>query len=1198
MSPDTEHLSDDAHFDLSEPQRLFPQYFVPPRETDGVLTPHYFASVPFQELDLYIPGITSAEGFDGGINKAALDVHRDDGLLCYLLPYLDMTEGDFIELFCNDTVVPVAIYNVKQDDIDKNRIIPLYIPRTRLTDGPANPVFMRVTRISGNRNETRRFSLWVDTVRPAGRNPVASTLQNENLAIPGFPQTIIDFGVTETDAQNGVPVTFRFYPVDDTQAPNTFRAARDRIRFSVGGVYADIQPVTEAQAAGREDITVVLYHGFWQQVRSGSHVCEYEVVDEVGNASQGWSPAQLLNVRLNDGGELWLPEPSIDEVPENTLDYDALDADDATFRVPIRGNGYAVGDVINIKVNGRGSDGAAIVKAYPSQPLISATVNFLTLPFPNADIHALVGGRFQLSYERIRAGVPNRGSEAIIIEVTGTPIETGLRAPEVIDAVGGVLDPRLLTVTVNIPVYDGRDPFDLVTLILDGTYANGDRYYKELKKSAGTAAIRFPITNGPDGDIAGLEGGTLRFIYKVTNADGPRTSLDTTVNVGSPVASLPEPEVQEAPAPQYQFDPSVSTDDATVLVIRNPDFKEGDTVVLHCEGTAAGGTQPPVRFPILKHWVGEDLPFTLLRQYILPNLNQSMRIYYTREREHALTRFSHSVNMGVGVRLKLDAPTVVDATVIGEDIASLNPLHVLPPRPPVVTIRVVADHLPPSADIKLFITGKSGIGMPDIPAKPARPEPGQDYVSFSVPNAFVAAYLGGQCTVFYDLIELGKTSKSDDLTLKVEALSEQLLDVVSVPEAQNGQIAANHTNNVRISQWPFFRQSQPVFITLKSSHDLPLRPGIIVSSDEFTAKRTLDLIPSSYLQSLAEGNSLTVNARVSLDGMDNSDTAISLVPASYSIKNRPEIIATIPLSRTPISIAITSNNKLYIIGRTLSDIYRNDVIFVYDIATQRLIATLNNTGNAEISTSHDGNRAFTARNGSPSSGTIEILRTGDQARLKTIFLGDNISCTDSFSSFNGSKLFTATRSIYNNQLYNNILVHDLSSYARTRSIAMGATHITKFFTNSDRSIVYFTMSTPTGHILGRLDPVNESYLGNTPGLGGTPQGASFHHSRERAYYTTAGRVGILNPKLNTVIAGGLSGFTNAYGIACHPFINQAYVSDTSLHTVSIIDTSSDTLQKVQTLSGFHGPQTVLASPDGKYVIVANVGGNSISVIKT
>ena len=318
--------------DLSGLRRLNRSYFLPPQSIQGDITSESFTNVPFEDLPLYIPGLTqTVVGFDGGINRAALEVHRDLGLLCNLVAYLNMAKDDFVELFCDDLLIPVATYNVTQDDVDKSRMIPLYISRTRLPDGPVSPVFMKVTRLSGTASETQRFNLKVDTVAPAGRNPVGSTLQNENLPVPVFPEHIINFGVTETDAQNGVTVTFKFYPVDATQEPSTYRAIRDRIRLRINGITAPILPLTESQASGREAITVTLYYGFWQQVRSGSHVCEYEIIDEVGNASAGWSPALLLNVRLNDGSEPLLPKALILEAPNNTLDHDQLNGRDATI---------------------------------------------------------------------------------------------------------------------------------------------------------------------------------------------------------------------------------------------------------------------------------------------------------------------------------------------------------------------------------------------------------------------------------------------------------------------------------------------------------------------------------------------------------------------------------------------------------------------------------------------------------------------------------------------------------------------------------------------------------------------------------------------------------------------------------------------------------------------------------------------------
>jgi len=761
--------------DLSAPQRLRPDYFAPPQVVQGPLTSDSFTRVPFADLPLYIPGLTqNVVGFNGGINKAALDVHREKGLLCNLLPYLDMANNDFIELFCRDLLVPVDSYNITQDDVDQARMIPLYIPRTRLPDGPANPVFMRVTPVRGNAAETQRLNLKVDTVPPAGRNPTGSTLHNENLPLPVFPQKIIDYGVSEADAQKGVPITFKFYPDDDTQEPSTFRATRDRISLRINGIDPELPPLTEEQAAGREEITFTLSYGFWEKVRSGLHVCEYEVIDEVGNASLGWSPPLWLTVRLKDGAAPDLKKALILEAAGNILDHDQLDGRDATLLIETPSNDYAQGDIIRVTVKGR-TDSGIITTTYDSPPLIP--LNFITLALPNADLRPFISGQFQLLYELIRGTPPYRQSETIIVDVTGTPIVRRLPPPVVLEASGGILDPQSLFVNVVVRAYPelGQAPSDRVNLILEGTKANGDHVYYELNDSAGTGDVLFTINNGPNGKIASLEGGTLRLRYNVVNKDGTRPSDDVTLNVGDIVASMPEPLVVEAPAPLYQFDPEKHTGNARILVKSNTDFLLNDTVTLHCKGTAPGGSAPDKPFLIEPQWLGIDLPFTLERQYITANLNKTMRIYYTRKRGDQ-TRISHEVNMKVGSRLELKAPSVLEATVTGANQASLNPLHVLPPHRPVVTIRVVSDKFPPGSDIKVFIIGKPGVGTPDIPAKPATPEPGENYVSFTVPNAFVGAYLGGKCTVYYNLIEIGKTTKSDELELSIQPLPEVITD--------------------------------------------------------------------------------------------------------------------------------------------------------------------------------------------------------------------------------------------------------------------------------------------------------------------------------------------------------------------------------------------------------------------------------------
>jgi YVTN family beta-propeller protein len=1183
--------------DLSAPQRLRPDYFAPPQVIQGPLTSDAFTNVPFADLPLYIPGLTqSVVGFNGGINKAALDVHREKGLLCNLLPYLDMADGDFIELFCRDLLVPVDSYNITQDDVDKARMIPLYIPRTRLPDGPVNPVFMRVTRVGGAAEETQRLNLKVDTVPPAGRNPIGSTLHNENLPVPMFPQKIIDYGVSDDDAIAGVPVTFKFYPADDTQEPSTFRATRDRIRLRINGIDPELPPLTENQAAGREEITYTLSHGFWVKVRSGLHVCEYEVIDEVGNASLGWSPALLLDVRLNDQEEPFLPEAFILEAANNILNHDDLKGRDATTFITTRSPDFALGDSIRVTVRGR-ADGGLITTTYDSPPLTS--LSFITLALPNADLQPFITGQFQLFYERIRTGTTNRKSENLIVRVTGTPIERRLRPPVVLEASGGILDPQSLFVNVVVRAYpeQGQAPSDRVDLFLYGTKANGDPVYDELYDLAGTGDVLFKINNGPNGKIASLEGGTLRLRYNVVNKDGTRPSEDVTLNVGDVVASMPEPLVVEAPAPLYQFDPEKHTGNARILVKSNTDFLLNDTVTLHCKGTAPGGSAPDKPLLIEPQWLGIDLPFTLERQYITANLNKTMRIYYTRKRENTLTRISHEVNMKVGSRLELKAPTVLEATVTGSNQASLNPLHVLPPHRPVVTIRVVSDKFPAGSDIKVFIVGKPGVGMPNITAAPATPEPGENYVSFTVPHAFVGAYLGGKCTVYYNLIEIGKTTKSDELTLHVQALPAQEWDLVSVPQAaaNGGMIDTSKAHDVRIDEWPFIRYDrdipQPVWVDAHGTANQVLRNGIALTPEEFTAKRILMPIPADYLRKLDDGSGLDIKAYVSLDGSGSRATAVPFKPVSYRVKRQAGIIGSIEVGAAPKDIIMSPDGARVYVANTSN----NSISFI-DTATNKVIYTFfggNTMYPGHLAISPDGSTLYV---------TSSIFATQYVYPLWIIdtynFTGRAVS---GFNNPNAVAISTDGQYAYIGDNYYNwssyqyyTLIRKFDTTENFKEVSsMSVTGITyDLILNPNETRLYAVIFSN----LNTIDLATNAIVNSLPDIDMTSMAYSPHAAR---IYGTSGKN--YNSKfafvVNTATSSLLRKFTlqgKSEGLAINPVREVAYFPQSEDNSIQLIDTRTDELSGV--IRGFSKPSGIAVTSDGGVAYVSNENTGVVSIV--
>ncbi|WP_397458059.1 carbohydrate binding domain-containing protein [Pseudomonas asplenii] len=868
---------------------LLPADNTPQVRTLDLTQPEHFTPVPFDELPLYIPGLTTpVVGVDGGINRAALDTHKDKGLLCILLPYEPMAENDFIELFCRDLTTPVAFHTVSDIEAANGSLIPLYIPRARLPDGTADPVFFRLTRVDGSRNESGRFRLKVDTVAPAGRNPVASTYQNENLPMPVFPQDLIDFGVGEGDIGTPVPVLVDFYPAISNPAPDINRAVRDRIRLSIGG-YIIEHKVTEGEVEGQEPITLWINTGDWAKIGSGEHVCEYEVVDEVGNYSDGWSPAQQLEVRLDDQAEPLLYEPYVEESDEhNVLDADALEGDDATLVVALHRADFTVGDTIRVRLNGRTSDGLPVIQYLDHPVQTSELGRTARITWKNADILPLIKGRVQISYVRIRASAPDRGSRSVIVYVIGTQTGTGFPAPWVDEAPGNVLPPDVLFLIVNIKEYVGQDPFDRITLVLDGTFASGQPYYREVNDMAGTGDIVFRLQNGANGDIARLEGGTLRLYYFVENDTGKRPSEDLLLDVGEPQASLPPVEVDEAPPPDQVFDPEVSPFDARVVIKANVEIIENDIINLYAMGSVAGGSAPPINFRVTTTWVGRDLPFTLRRQFILPNLDRSMRLYYTLARAGERIRFSHPFVMTVGNARDLKAPWVLETTEPGGNL--LNPIN----GRNAVTLRVRYDRMSDTDDIQPYWKGVAGIGSPDI--LPKQGNAAQGYVDFTLlGNSAVGPNIGKTVEVSYQVTRAGATQPSDPLDLTIEFLPVSALPPLRIHQANAAdQVDVNGTVTFRVDAWPFFRQGDRVWLTLESDNpgggvnQLTIWTAFLIQALEFNQGYMNRIITSNadhaaWLRALAHGSELRVIFKVAFGGSSNEAEAQVFPTKAYTI---------------------------------------------------------------------------------------------------------------------------------------------------------------------------------------------------------------------------------------------------------------------------------------------------------------------------
>ncbi|QXI25895.1 Ig-like domain-containing protein [Pseudomonas vanderleydeniana] len=854
---------------------------------------------PFSDLAIEVYGQRPVIGADLGINKGALDTYYPHGLLCFLLPYLEQEEDDFVELFCGNDEFPVAFTHVTASQALNGERIPLFIPHARLPDGVIQPVFFRLTRVNGgNQEETRRQSLMVDTIAPAGPyDPVPSTPWHEGMAPPLPPPFIIDYGVDRDSAERGVPVTIEPYPLDES-APHSWRMAEhDRIRLFIGGVLVEpVHRVTWDEANNRLPLTMTLYYETWLKVGDGQKVLEYEAIDQCGNYSVKWSPQTVLKVNIGNDTRPRLAYAYIDEShlgdEFDTLDYDELGEDnDATIVVTQVRQGYERGDALRITFEGRTADNAA-VREVINYPIPDEEIGRNTrLPLRNAIVRELVGGTAVLSYERIRSGEEPQPSEVTRLAIVGSLISR-LERPLVLEAIGDFLDPTLVEATVQITPYTGQNLTDRVDLYLLGTKANDELEFWHFFKMAGSEKdpVMFYLRHGPDLDIAGLNGGTLQLHYQVGNAEGVRESRHTLLQVGEASATLPVPNVPEAIG--GILDPEAATRGATVVVPKTANLELDDRLNVYWRGSKPGGSFTYRQFDVTSQWLNTDIPFPIDRQYVDANRGGSVRASYLVERGRNTVLYSHVRSLRVGETLDLSRPEVLEASAPGD---LLNPIN----AQNVATIRVRYLDMKNSDNIQVYWEGTPGdSGSPVIAPKPGNST--QGYVDFAVTGRTVAANIGRFVTLRYEVTRDELPLPSKPLNLRVLSFDEipggNPLPPLQIEEATGNAVDVRGSVTFRVNAWPFYRQGDKVWLSLESENSsgttlrLAIWTASAINGTEFNQKYLRKVITSTpahatWLRQLVDGHQLRVVFKVVFGGGSNEGDAIVFPVRAFTVVN-------------------------------------------------------------------------------------------------------------------------------------------------------------------------------------------------------------------------------------------------------------------------------------------------------------------------
>ena len=1180
---DTDAISDDNTLPAliapshHRPGGLMPNELFPDDATSGIR--------PFSDLVVLFPTETKpVSGHDAAFNAAALTVNTN-GVICLLPGYLNKAEHDFIWIEINGVRGP--IHTVTQEEIDLDQLTLLFMDAGRFIDQANNTVQVFVEHLSGTTDSTRQFNYLADREPPVGRDPIVSTPYNDNMSPVRFtnPQ-IEDFRViTDADISAGVKIQIGNYPLDRAEPQVHHRKEDDVIHLSIGGVIIK-HTVTSFEASGNNPITITAYFGTWNQLPNGAHLVEWFVVDKAGNKSPGFSPSRMIELRVGSGVEPLLSPVHVTESdydPDSEQDFiNVPDLDgDATIELPIRGQGYSVNDKVILTVSGLSADGVRteITLEYDVQ---SINVIRALIPLPLSFLRPLAGGRIMITYKRVRPGTPDRHSEGALYNIFGDPVSQRLPPPEVQDLVNGALPEDTNPVRIVVPHYFGQNPNDRVDLIVLGHSANGTSTYAEYTEMAGNGDVEFLLDNA---FFTALSGGYFEAHYLINRGNPRPASEKASVPVGDALEDLPAPTTLQAVAPDFTFNPLIHKANLNVRVRPHPAIVAGTELRLIFVGSAPGGSFTSPWFAVDINWEDAEIPFTVPRNIVLNNDDGTARLYYELKPISGPNRFSLDLLIKIGTPRTLLLPQVVPTTFISDTRVELNPTHVIAPQPQTIEIRVISDKLPRDADIKVNIKGKSGIGNPNIPAKPAVPEAGENYTRFELSSDFVAAYLDGEFTVSYQLIESSGTTISGDLTVEVLALPSSLLDLVTIPEASGGTINTAVANNVRIDKWPFFRAGQPVWIQLLSTTNRDLRLAVGVTSAEFNAGRTLDLIPASYLSGLENNSEVAVKAWVSLDGSNSLETAKYFkVPTYVTRKGSGEIIRHITVGNGPNQIAISrdGNTVCVLNARAYS-------VSVINFASGA-IRTLAYNYVYRLALHPTEPRLFLSAN------------TGLGANYQAPVL--NLS-TFTFSypfAFSYSAAYAIGINPTGSRMFIGLLASG-SSLAFSVFDTTSGQYVTNFGgTAGPRSIVTNPQGTAiftTGYNTERYT-LSSGVRTHTVVNGAVAQELAhtgFDAPLERLYVSVSGlnKLDIYNTENDSLtFIKSLTGLSDPRGIAFHPTRPLAYVSELAGNRVRVIDMNSETL--IGTINGFDQPNGLACTPDGQYLLVCNSGNTTVAVV--
>lgn len=532
-----------------------------------LLFPHLDQPVTLALRPMQISGaVTPVEEADGGINIAVVEENAS-GVLCVIVAYLDMLEGDENVVYWDD----VPVFTRKVEAGEKDTHLFFYLDKALFTPG-LHECFYELTRFGETApDDPSVVSLFfVKLTSPGGRDREPHLPDGHSeLHIAQLPQEIIDQGLIDAEwAKKGVPLTVPAYPEI---------RVRDTILMRWGSHTLAPHLVTLTQAEGKDPIVIVATQ---EDILAGGDSATLEIKYDPHDEVWNWSSRHSKRTRVAvDAGAWRLDAPIIKESVNQIITIINLNKEDVTVQVHIQGSDFALNDSVKMTWIGTPFTGNPLIHT-ETKP-VENIPSVMEFKVPYAQVRAIAMGRADASYVLTKAdGSPPLSSKREFADVVG---EVSMPdAPTIVELLGDLLESDRPYATVLIK-YLSIANGDLVAIHWIGKKSNDQPYVHELTHtvSANEAKEGFFTAYIDAEHIGVLHNGSLDLWYTVSNDKselfGVSDSEHLLVKVQAVTATLTRPEVEEADKNPDVLDPS-KVYDVVHILIENPPTQKDDIV--------------------------------------------------------------------------------------------------------------------------------------------------------------------------------------------------------------------------------------------------------------------------------------------------------------------------------------------------------------------------------------------------------------------------------------------------------------------------------------------------------------------------------------------------------------------------------------------------------------------------------------------